>query len=322
MLAVRGLEDYWARGTGRAPPQPLTMADRMLLDMLGLGLEQALQHLQLDRPELAAFESWVIETAGPLDPAAVARYHHWLDGLPPPQAVAQRLRAIDEAPPVLGAADLAHWETHGYVILRNAISPAEAEAAAALLWQTIGASPEDRDSWYGRRTNGIMVQQFQGSEMDAARRSPRAHKAFAQLWGTADLWAIVDRFGFNPPERSDYRFNATPIHWDVSLAPPIPFSTQGILYLTDTAADQGALRLVPGFHHRLASGWLESLGDGDPRAVDFGAEAVPIPAGAGDLVIWRSELPHGASPNRADRPRLVQYVNMYSPELTANPVWI
>jgi ectoine hydroxylase-related dioxygenase (phytanoyl-CoA dioxygenase family) len=38
---------------------------------------------------------------------------------------------------------------------------------------------------------------------------------------------------------------------------------------------------------------------------------VTVPAGAGDLVIWRHEIPHGASANRSNRPRLAQYVNHY-----------
>jgi ectoine hydroxylase-related dioxygenase (phytanoyl-CoA dioxygenase family) len=46
-----------------------------------------------------------------------------------------------------------------------------------------------------------------------------------------------------------------------------------------------------------------------------------VPADAGDLVIWRLDLPHGASPNTADRPRLAQYLNMYPASWRANPVW-
>lgn len=322
MLAhVRGLHDFWEQGTGRQPGV-LGTAQRVLIDTLGLGLEQVLGFLRLEYPDYPAFEAWVVETAGLPDPVVLERYHAWLDGLPPPAAVRRRLQAIADAPPVLDAADLAHWEREGYVILRGALTPGEARAAADLLWSVIEASPGDRESWYVPRSSGIMVQHFQGEAMEAARRSPRIHKAFAQLWGTADLWPLVDRLGFNPPVRPGYHFRASPIHWDVSIAQPIPFSTQGILYLTDTAADHGALQLVPGFHHRLAEGWLASIGDADPREVDFSAEAVPIAAGAGDLIIWRSDLPHGASANRAALPRLVQYVTMYSTGLEPNPVWI
>jgi ectoine hydroxylase-related dioxygenase (phytanoyl-CoA dioxygenase family) len=125
---------------------------------------------------------------------------------------------------------------------------------------------------------------------------------------------------FNPPEAVGIPFQGPRLHWDVSLVLPIPFATQGILYLTDTAADQGALELVPGFHHRLER-WLADLGEADPREVDLAPQAVTIPGETGDLVIWRQDLPHGASPNRASRPRLAQYVNFYSASLKSNPVW-
>jgi ectoine hydroxylase-related dioxygenase (phytanoyl-CoA dioxygenase family) len=157
--------------------------------------------------------------------------------------------------------------------------------------------------------------------MEPARRSPRIHKAFAQLWGTADLWSTTDRMSFSSPETPEHPFRGPHLHWDVSLTTPIPFATQGILYLTDTAAEQGAFTLVPGFHRRIEA-WLAALPAGtDPRQLDLSEAARPIAAGAGDLVIWRQDIPHGASPNRSARPRLAQYVNMYSPARERQSVW-
>lgn len=318
-IEVFGLDEYWARSTGRKRPTALTMADRMRLDALGLGLEQTMTYLRT-RPAFEQFEAWILATAGPPDPIAIARYHAWLLDEPPPAPVARRIADIDEASDVLDAADLAQWEEQGHVILRQAISREEAAAAAALLWRVIGADPDAPESWYGPRDNGIMIQHFQDPALEVARRSARIHKAFAQLWGTADLWTTVDRMSFNPPERPGDPFPGPELHWDVSLAQPIPMATQGILYLTDTDPDQGALRVVPGFHHRVKS-WLASLGDADPRQIDLDGEAIAVGARAGDLVIWHQALPHGASPNRTPRPRMAQYVNMYSPELWTHPVW-
>lgn len=318
---IRGLEDFWARHTFRSRMQPSrASALRPLLDVLGLGLEQTLQYLGNTQPDFPTFQAWITDTAGEPDPVKVARFHAWLDGAPPPDEVARRLKAIDEAPDVLDAEDLAHWDEHGFVILRQAITADQARATEDLLWRQVNATPDDRETWYERRPNGIMVQHFQDPAMDAPRQSPRVHKAFAQLWGTADLWALTDRLSFNPPERPGYSFPGPYLHFDMSLALPIHFATQGILYLTDTSADQGALQLVPGFHHGIEA-WLESVGDGDPRTVDLSASAVPIAAGAGDLIIWRQDLPHGASPNRTDRPRMAQYLTMYPADLRSNPVW-
>jgi hypothetical protein len=38
--------------------------------------------------------------------------------------------------------------------------------------------------------------------------------------------------------------------------------------------------------------------------------ATPIGGKAGDLVIWHRFLPHGSSPNTAQRPRMAQYILM------------
>ena len=262
----------------------------------------------------------MLATAGRPDPEKRARYHAWLAGEPTPPATRDRLAAIDAMPDVLDADDLARWDVDGVVVLRAAITRDEAKAVEGLLWRQLGANPDDPASWYGRTTQGIMLQYFQAPVMEAARRSPRLHKAFAQLYDTADLWATTDRLGFNPPETPHHPFPGPHLHWDVSLAQPVPLSMGGILYLTDTAADQGALQVVPGFHHRLAP-WLATLGDVDPRQVDLSGEATTAPGNAGDLVIWRGEILHGASPNRARRPRMVQYVAMYRPDWVEHETW-
>jgi hypothetical protein len=244
---VQGLEAFWARRTGSAPSGALTMAERILLDARGLGLEQALTYLR-DRPDFATFEAWIAATAGPPDAERIARYHAWLAGEQPPEATQARLAAIEAMPPALDADDLTHWEAHGFVILRGAIGLAEAAAGADLLWRVADPDPDDRATWYGPRNNGIMVQHFCDPALDVARYAPRIHKAFAQLWGTADLWSIVDRMSFSAPPAPGRPWQGPLLHWDASLALPIPFATQGILYLTDryrSGRDAGRAGLPP-----------------------------------------------------------------------------
>ena len=318
-----GLYDLWARTTMLASPRgsrpPPT---RTLLDVIGMGQEQTLRHLGQERPDFDAFADWIVATAGMPDSARLDRYHAWFDGAPAPDAEVARRAAVTAADPVFDAADLAVWERDGVVVLKNAVTRDDAEAIADHLWTVLDADRGDPATWYAPRTNGIMVQHFQHPAMDVPRRSARLHKGFAQLYGHADLIVSTDRLSFNPPVAGDYAFPGPHLHWDFSLAPPMPFETASILYLTDTAADQGALQVVPGFHHRLADGWLGSLDGGDPRQVDLSAEAVTVPAGAGDLVIWRQEIPHGASANTSDRPRLAQYVTMYPMHWSDDRDWI
>jgi hypothetical protein len=227
---------------------------------------------------------------------------------------------VEAAEPVLGEDELRAWDELGYVIVPAVITPGEVRALADVVWARVGADADDPATW--RLTDhGIMVQLFQHPALTPARTSPRLLKAFAQIWGTADLWTSLDRVSFNPPVRPGVEFPGPRLHWDISLVPPVTFQVQGMIYLTDTTAEQGAFEAVPGFHKRIDA-WLESLGEGvDPRKVDLSAEAQRIAASAGDLIIWRSALPHGASPNTGDRPRLAQYVTQFPASLLPADRW-
>ena len=297
--------------------------DRLVIFGLGLGLNETLRYLFSQQPSFDAFLAWILDChGGVMDPARIAEVNY---------AVAQArdqagkpLRALPpDFTPVLDDVDLRCWAERGYVVVRNAVSPEACRAAESAIWEFLGADPHEPDSWYGKPgVEGITVLLTRHPAFEATRRSPRIRAAFAQLWGTDALHVTVDRGGFNPPERLDWRFPASDLHWDTSLALPMPFQLQGLLYLSDTSAEGGAFRCVPGFHRRLEP-WLAGLPSGtDPRAWDFSAEADFIAGKAGDFIIWHAALPHGASPNRGTRPRLVQYINFIPPAVVDCRPWV
>lgn len=319
-LEVACLEEFWASHAQGAMPLE-QMISKLLLDTLGLGNQQVYRKLHLERAGYPEFCDWIIATVGEPDANLLDRYHAWLYDMEMGEKARAQLDAIAAMDPVLDADALAQWDEHGYVVLGDAIDPDEVAAVRDLIWSEIGASPDDPESWYGERPDGIMIARFHHPALEAARRSPRIHKAFAQLWGTENLWCTIDRIGLNPPVRPDAPFTGSDLHWDVSLAQPIPFGTQAVLYLCDTTEDMGAFRCVPGFHHRIES-WLDEMGpEADPRGVDLHDEQRFVAGQAGDLVIWRQDLPHGASPNLSDRPRLAQYLNFYSPDMPIRSRW-
>ena len=132
LAAVRGLEAYWLHHSGRRrrDPEPRTwLADKILLDTLGLGLEQTRGFLGDGAPDFGGFARWILTKAGAPDPLAVARYHAWLVGAPQPAEVAERLAAIEAAPPVLDAAALVRWRDEGYVVVPAAIGASPNRAA-------------------------------------------------------------------------------------------------------------------------------------------------------------------------------------------------
>jgi len=257
---------------------------------------------------------------GALEPARVQRLNEALlgeleRGTPP---------AAGSAEAALSEDDLEDWDRNGYVVLHDAATAEQCRAAAQAIFEFIGADENDPSTWYGNpRGHSIWVPLMRHPAFWATRNSPRIRAAFSQLWGRTDLWVSVDQGGFNPPERPGWRFPGPHLHWDMSIMQPMPLEMAGILYLTDTTAEQGAFRCVPGFHRRIGD-WLASLPAGtdprDPKLLET-LGATPIAGRAGDLIIWRQELPHGSSPNRTDKPRVAQYIRMFPSRWETQAVW-
>ena len=92
----------------------------------------------------------------------------------------------------------------------------------------------------------------------------------ANMWGAPELARNSDlpltiRIFASPSREVNRRNNGYCGAWDMSLAPPVRFGTQAMLYLTDTAANQGAFSCVQGFHRKLEK-WLKEMPAGtNPR---------------------------------------------------------
>ncbi len=217
----------------------------------------------------------------------------------------------------LSEEDLRFWKENGYVVAREVIPIENCRATERAIWEFAGMDPDDPETWYlDPPVGNIMKEIYQHQALWDNRQHPRMHGAFSQIWGTEKLSVSRDRASINPPERPGYEFKGPWLHWDLRIEeiPPLEkIGVQGILYLTDTAENQGAFVCIPGFHLKVHE-WLRSLPEGaDPREVvreEFGDQAVAIEGGAGDLVIWHTALPHGSSPNSAEVPRIGQYITM------------
>ena len=318
-LRIDYLRIFWSdmlnprKGSGRAWD-----LDNTLLSGLRLNVLETARFLNGQRPSLEEFEVWILErNSGVIEAAALDRLRSALSG----EVVGPEVSL--EGVEGLSAEDLAHWEEHGYVVLENAVSAESAEATELAIYEYLGMDREDAESWY-KKTLGhsIWVSMLRHPTFWANRRSPRMVKAFAQLWGREDLWVSVDQGGLNPPERPGWPFPGPHLHWDTTLAEPHHLDVQGILYLADTAEEQGAFSCVPGFHKTLKA-WLDGL----PAGVDRRAEALrtltmkPIAAKRGDMVLWHASLPHGSSPNRGTRPRVAQYIAMRPSRWEHHEVW-
>lgn len=330
-LGVVWLKRLWQRQLSGKPPATREDAieEWQVLHTVLAGLELALaptiNFLHGNRPSFEQFEDWVLAiNGGVLDPQRVARLNATLRGDPLPPATVQWMRGIDDMAPVLDQHDLDHWDEHGWVLLKGAISPDAARDTAGVVWRSQGMDPDNPADWgrFGPDQQCVFVQVFRHPALDANRHSARIHKAFAQLWGRSDLWATTDRIGFNAPVSPNFTFPGPGIHWDVSLVQPVPFGIQGLVYLTDTESDQGAFALVPGMHRSLGA-WLDSLPAGvNPREyATTHVTMTPIAGQAGDMVLWHHALAHGPTPNTAKVPRLVHYMTMFPADFGYIPEW-
>ncbi|MEH3114790.1 phytanoyl-CoA dioxygenase family protein [Pedobacter terrae] len=290
--------------------------DKTLLSVLGLGLEQTLTYVFQYAPTFEEFEQWIVNTAGVPTSEQVNKFNNMFDEMPD---------ILKPVPSVLSAEELTFWAENGYLILKNAVPKDDCQSTVDVICDFLNVKLDDPDTWYGDHTSrrGIMVQLFQHPLLQKNRQTKRIRMAYEQLWQRTDIWVTTDRVGFNPPETEKWKFPGPDLHWDCSLELPIPFNLQGLLYLADTAPNQGAFTLVPGFHHRI-SAWLNSLPEGtNPRREDLHAlGSLPIAAQAGDFIIWHQALPHGSRPNTSSKPRFVQYINYQPSDLSQKKNWL
>lgn len=213
----------------------------------------------------------------------------------------------------LSSEDLKHWREQGYVVVKNIIPRDTSLGIAERLMNTNKTSLRTPDSWHRAYSSTFFRQVFDIPELDIARQSSKALGAFQQIWQRETLITSRDTYSLNFPETKKHRFQGDPLHLEVDFHLPLHFKTQGIVYLNDVEPDQGALTLCTGFHHRYEA-WFNTVPESsNPNDTDFYQYPhKPIVAEAGDLIIWHHWLPHGASPNCHQQPRVAQYLDMYS----------
>lgn len=219
--------------------------------------------------------------------------------------------------PILSEDDHAFFRDNGYVHLRGLIPREYTDAVIEAVWEFLGMDPDDPEDWYREpHRHGGMVELYQHPALWNNRQHPAIHQAFTEIRGTERLWVSLDRACFKAPrhpKHPEYDHKGF-IHWDTDTSKPVTFGVQGVLYLSDTSADQGGFQCVPELFRDFDE-WVKTQPvDRHPRVPDLtGYTARPIPGKAGDLVIWNRMLPHGNGHNVSTRPRFAQFITM-SPE--------
>lgn len=209
-------------------------------------------------------------------------------------------------------------EERGYVVVPGVVPADHLAAVVADIWKHVGADPADPATWYRPGIIGYagMVEMYHYQSLWNNRQLPQVHQVFADIFGTEQLWVSLDRTNFKPPANEQYpNYNVKGfIHWDTDINhyPDIPFAVQGVLALTDTAADMGGFQCIPENYQELGQWLARRYPDQEiPHSPDISEYSVTqVPLRAGDMVIWSTLLLHGNGINSSNRPRLAQYITM------------
>ncbi|MFF4756232.1 phytanoyl-CoA dioxygenase family protein [Streptomyces sp. NPDC002514] len=246
------------------------------------------------------------------------------------------LRHIDKSRPlrVLSEQDYAFWQTYGYVVVRNAISPGAAKSLLEFAWEFQGLDPDRPETWYEEREFRSdldrdlhvygFVEAYHHQLIWDSRQTQRVYDAFVDVWDCEELWVTLDRLNLNPPNRgnrsrsliapTDEGFDIE-LHWDVDTTLAVlPQRVQGIIALNDTQPELGGFQCAPELFHRFEEWRPAQPADRDPIRPRIDRAEFPVvrpELQAGDLLIFNGMLAHGVAPNSSDNGvRACQYLSM------------
>ena len=233
------------------------------------------------------------------------------------------LREIQKSLPlrVLSAADFQHWQTHGFVVIPQAVPAVNVERLVKFLWEFQEMNPDDPATWNAKQLRDHamkelnysgMVEVYNHQHLWDNRQCQRVYDAFVDIWDEERLWVTIDRANLNTPNRSGRAFTGF-IHTDVDTTlDPLPINVQGVLSLVDVDGETGGFQCVPELF-RTFEEWKQRQPAGrDGFKPDVtGFEVYPVPMKAGDLLIFNSLLAHGIRPNISEnKVRIAQYISM------------
>ena len=247
-----------------------------------------------------------------------------------PTIVREPLHLIHKKLPlrVLSPEDFEHWQTYGFVVVKQAVPAENVEALKQLLWEFQEMDPNDMSTWNAAQlrnhamkelNNSGMVEIYNHQALWDNRQTQRVYDAFVDIWDDEHLWVTIDRANLNTPNRSGRAF-AGFIHTDVDTTlEPLPVNVQGVLSLVDVDGETGGFQCVPELFHHFEEWKKQQPADRDGfRPNVDGFEVYPVPMKAGDLMIFNSLLAHGIRPNTSEnKVRMAQYISM-TPAATDN----
>ncbi len=249
--------------------------------------------------------------------------------------MSQQLTPVYTHVPRFGAGSqesLDHLESEGFVVIANALSPAEAEHALDLTWNYLeglgtGIDRHDLATWGDDRwpivTSGGIIPALGIGQSEAqwfTRSIPSIKTAFASIWDDDDLLSSFDGMALWRPTDIDPGWETTRggswLHVDQHpISRPGFHCVQGAVTLMTGSPATGGNILIPGSHKWFADipdQYAERLGRlpvqldhfrfpaDDPRL--HATPPIMAHLEAGDLMLWDSRTVHCSSPGLEPAP--------------------
>jgi hypothetical protein len=125
--------------------------------------------------------------------------------------------ALASEGPVITAENWRQWEEEGFMVIKGAVPAENCDAVQREMADLLGWDLEDPSTWDsfpgGAMRSGVgsdtepsngaaissMLNMWQTQGQWNNRQHPRIYKAFAELWGTHQLWCSIDCADCKPP---------------------------------------------------------------------------------------------------------------------------
>jgi len=216
---------------------------------------------------------------------------------------------------------LQHLREHGYVVVKNVVSPEEVDTAKSLVWkwlENLGSGIRRDDvstwgnaNWPGSTFLGFMTT-YGGGHIEAAwflRGLKSVREVFGKIYSTNELLTSMDTFIMwrpwwkNPIEDEEWMPIVERIHCDQNPVKKRGFHcVQGMIPLLHVTKETGGLQVVPDTHTdeiqdyliqnypstKLGGDWCQLRID--DKYINRGKLLLADP---GDVILWDSRLLHG-----------------------------
>ena len=214
----------------------------------------------------------------------------------------------------LSRAQKASYEQDGFILLSGFLPPDEARALRREVHAIASRQGPTNATWTSVAGGGTLLEhshdiQYRSAAFTRLLVDARLTGALTSLIGP-NVQLHHNKMFIKPPQCG----SPFPMHQDHAYFPHRGTSMTAVIFHLDDASDEkGCLRVYPGSHKQGPQPSYGSDHHVDPERFPISG-ATPVPARAGDLLVFNYLLVHGSGINRSSEPRTTWLVQVRDPE--------